>query len=145
MSSISFKKVKLSPHKLARPCENVHANDCCEIRRLRVGSRHPPHRLHVPCSMEPSGEYCDREDTNRRMRDGTRNIWKLCGTHLHTSSLSPNYVAAAFLEFLHLFINLLCVNDMSFFSKLWFSHFKFSIWFLKSSTPFLKGCIYIQH
>lgn len=130
-----FKKVKLSPNKLARLCENVRANDCCEIERLRLGSKHPPHRHQVLCSTGPSGECRGQEegmmeDTSRRMRDGTRNIWKLCDTSacLHTPSLSPNYVVATFLEFLHLCINLLCVNDMSFFPKVWFSHFKFSFY-----------------
>lgn len=60
------------------------------------------------------------EDTNqeneRRYQDYVKIVTHLMSSGM--SSLSPNYIAATFLEFLHLFINLVCAVDMSFFPKL---------------------------
>lgn len=42
---ISLEKVKLSPKKLPRLCEDVHAKDCREIRGLRAGLKRPPNWL----------------------------------------------------------------------------------------------------
>lgn len=55
-------------------------------------------------------------------------VWHICMSPC-MSSLSQNYIAAACLNFAHLFIYLVCALYMSFFPKLLFSHSKSSFHF----------------